>query len=160
MGRRVIDDGISSRRHGPADPVEQAANNDTKSLLERIYVMKNLAIRAVLGTLVLGLIPSFAYADRRGYERHDRYDRHDRYEHRDYHDHDRGRGGFDFSFGFGTYYPDSYSYYSGSYYPSYSYRYVPDDYCAAPRYYYAPSVRYYDYDRPSYRYGGGYYDRR
>src|SRR2546423_18761 len=34
--------------------------------VQRSYCMKHFAIKAVLGMLVLGVLPSFAYADHRG----------------------------------------------------------------------------------------------
>src|SRR5437016_10743118 len=99
--------------------------------------MRHLAVKAFLGVVVLGLLPSFAYADHRGSW------------HGGFHDGFRGHSRFSLSLGFGFggfyggygpsyYYPRSYCY---DYYPSYSYRtYIYD----RPPVYYAPACRSYD----------------
>src|SRR5260221_4266946 len=120
--------------------------------------MRSLALKAFLGVLVPGLLPSFAYADHHS------------------HWHGGGRSSFSLSFGFGGwgggygYYPRSYGYGFGysSYYPRYyrsydyytpviyapvysSVRYYDDDYC--------PPARSYSYDRSYYPSRGySYYD--
>ena len=126
--------------------------------------MRHLVIKAVLGVLVLGLVPSFAYAD------HHRYWNGGGYGGR-YH----GGSSWNFSFGFGAGYP-AYGYYPRAYVDDWSYpQYYPSvRYYSAPVYrydYFCPPVREYRSDyyrdyapRPSgYYYGGGYrsyyYDR-
>ena len=107
--------------------------------------MRNLAAKAFLGVLLIGLLPASAFAERRG---------------RDYHSY-RGHSSFNFSFGFGGAYfggyrgyyaPRSYFYYDAPRYCYPSYSYCPDDYYYTPRYC-PPPARYYDdyYSSPRYR---------
>ena len=112
--------------------------------------MKRFILKSALAVLLLGLIPSFAYADHRGSGRYYRGG----YSHRG----DYGHSNWGFSLGFGLpSYGRSYYYapsYGSGYYPSYSNSYYPDDYVyvapARPTYYYTPAPRYYYYERPYY----------
>lgn len=115
---------------------------------------------AILGLLVLGLLPTAAFADRH-------YDSHSSHGGHDYHyDHGGGwHGGHDSGWGFSLGFT-----YSDPWYPTYyapTYCPPPVVYSPPPVYYYepapvyvAPAPRYYYYDRPAYRFESHYYYRR